>query len=247
MQHHKAFVKDPSSYIQKLKALSGWEKRQWGAGRTLPRLVYQPNSSSDQIYAIIGSLVSKIETMSNSKVEGIWGNWYRNGNDYCPDHKDNYGTDIYCISFGGTRRVRFRNDKTNKLMYITVKSGDCYHFTSEFDSKHTHSVPKTKDKSYCDKDRFSIVFFTTPKAKPSLALCQGQCMDLISLYPDLIPQFIAVPSGDSVPSGARAGAGAGASAPRPTKKIVIKNKPKEKLKLVRTKFKLEKPHDEQNK
>ena len=71
MQLHKGFVKDSNIYLQKLKELTGWKKKQWRSGRSLPRLVYKADSKSDPIYAIIRPLICKIETISNSKVEGI--------------------------------------------------------------------------------------------------------------------------------------------------------------------------------
>jgi alkylated DNA repair dioxygenase AlkB len=191
MQHTKKFVNNPSDYLKKLKKLDGWKHMTWKTGRKLPRLTYRVESNDDPMMDILKPIITLIEKKNICHIEGVWGNWYRNGNDYCPDHKDDYGTDIYCLSFGGTRRVRFRNDKTNKLSYITVSSGDCYSFTTKFDATHKHSVPKTKASEYANKERISIVLFTKPKPKSKqlIAITNPYIIPINELDPQTISEI----------------------------------------------------------
>lgn len=179
MEHIKKFLdkKNSNDTYKQLKGMKEWEKVKYGRGY-LPRLVCRASHNSDQLWIIMKDIVSSIEKKWNCQVEGLWGNWYRDGKDYTPDHKDQYGCDIYCLSLGGSRRVRFRNDESNKLSYITTSNGDLYYFTEEFDNTHQHSVPKTTSSFYQD-ERISIVFFTKKKPKIEIIyLTEEELIDL---------------------------------------------------------------------
>lgn len=154
----RGFLDNPSAWMTKLKTLKSWQEAKWGKSKvSLCRLV----TNADDLYDMMKPLIRMIQSNTGDVITGVWGNWYRDGNDYAPYHRDNYSCKLYTLSLGGSRFLNFKpNEKGGKLTKILVNGGDLYSFTPEIDSTHKHSVPKTK--KYTD-ERISILLFTASK------------------------------------------------------------------------------------
>jgi hypothetical protein len=79
-------------------------------------------------------------------------NYYRDGRDYKPFHKDrhSYGDGENNIredftmgaSFGASRHIEFIHDKTQNKFEFPQNNGDIFAFNSEINKKFKHGVPK---------------------------------------------------------------------------------------------------------
>jgi len=150
--HYKNVIENADGVMKRLLLLP-WVKKSWGRGN-LPRLTYTSDVYPDPNLVSLQPYMDQF-SMDGLKISGIWGNYYRNGNDYTPYHRDNYNCDVYCYSFGETRRVLFKHNKTGKITELVVKSGDMYMFDPVVDREYTHSVPKQSGSGA----RISILFF----------------------------------------------------------------------------------------
>lgn len=139
------------AYFQRLQALP-WQKVMWRAGRYLPRLVY----SYESYDPVINELIELVESHFSCRVKGVWGNYYRDGNDYTPEHQDSYGGHVITLSFGAPRLFYLRHLTTNEKIQYTLNHGDVNWFSPEINAAHKHAVPKSKQ----TQPRISMVFFT---------------------------------------------------------------------------------------
>lgn len=102
---------------------------------------------------------SKLSAHEGVSIQGIFFNLYQNGSDHCPYHRDQYGTDVYTLSLGAQRGFLLKpDDKTQKTISDTLKSGDLYFMDEQIHKTHKHSIPKRVG---VNDPRISIVFFTT--------------------------------------------------------------------------------------
>lgn len=146
----------PEESVELLKELEKkvpWQKIKWGRGY-LPRLVYRVDNFWPEP---IQELKERTEETFQCTVRSAWCNLYQSGNDYTPPHQDNYGAHVITWSFGGSRRFICENIKSKKKEEYLLEDGDVFYFSPKFDSKHLHSIPKTKKNVDL---RISIVFFT---------------------------------------------------------------------------------------
>ena len=115
---------------------------------------YRPPTDFDPI---IGNLKEKIEQEFKTNVIGIFMNLYNDGSDYCPYHRDVYGTDVYTISLGSPRDLLIKQDgKGTRAKKIKLNPGDLYFMAEKLHAEHRHSIPKRANAG----PRISIVFFT---------------------------------------------------------------------------------------
>lgn len=98
--------------------------------------------------------------MEKNNIEGkiisMFFNYFENGKNRIPYHKDSYQTNILTLSLGGKRRFRIKNDKTKKSIGFDLRDGDLFFMTKEFNDKNKHSIMATKKKV---EPRISVVFF----------------------------------------------------------------------------------------
>lgn len=123
------------------------------------RLVHQWDPSSDSaIDNLIVGLVQPLEHRFGVRVQGVFLNYYRNGEDYCPYHRDTYGCDVWTLSLGGTRDFLVKPDRTGtKSTKWTLESGDLYLMKRQLHQTYRHSIPARKG---MNQGRISVVFFT---------------------------------------------------------------------------------------
>lgn len=90
-------------------------------------------------------LINVIEQNIYRKVEGVFCNLYKNGSDYAPYHRDDYGCDIVSLSLGATRKFYFKNDETKIVKEYQLKNGDLFYFPLEINKNYKHSIPVQKN------------------------------------------------------------------------------------------------------
>lgn len=145
----------------------------------LPWTTFAPSPKSRKVFrldrqtgdqtvdGIFLQLVKELLEKHNVIVNGIFCNLYRDGNDYCPYHRDNYGCDVWTLSLGDTRDFLVKEDGTGtRAQSYRLRSGDLYFMDQRLHRTHKHSIPVRKGHK---GSRISIVFFTTPAPVASLS------------------------------------------------------------------------------
>lgn len=136
----------------------------------LPWTEFEPSPKSRKVWrfdsptgdptidGIFRELVLELQAQCNLSVEGIFCNLYRDGNDYCPYHRDQYDSDVWTLSLGDTRDFLVKKDGVGtRAQKWTLKSGDLYYMAKSLHKNHRHSIPVRKGRP---ASRISIVFFT---------------------------------------------------------------------------------------
>lgn len=154
--HTHKFFTDDADCLQILEKQIQWQS--FGPSPKSRRVAIWNGSENTLAESIISNMVYELQSRLRVVVRGVFLNLYKDGNDYCPYHKDQYGTDVYTISLGETRDLLIKSDaKGSRAMKITLESGDLYYMPKELHVDHKHSVPKRKNAT---GTRISVVFFT---------------------------------------------------------------------------------------
>ena len=103
----------------------------------------------DELAAIVNSSTGRL-------VQGAFCNYYHDGREYTPYHRDPYGCDIAGISFGTTRDFYFKADSGGGRTHYRLAHGDLLFFRNEVNGTHRHSVPA---RTRCHEERINITFF----------------------------------------------------------------------------------------
>lgn len=135
--------------FEQLKLLS-WQKVIWGkTNRPLPRLCLGEIQFLPLGRQIVQWLTSFFfETMGvKCQVYGIFGNNYRTGSDWLPDHRDNYDVEgaklhVVSLSFGATRQFHFVDSNSGKMENFDLNSGDIIMFSPEKNHRSKHGIKK---------------------------------------------------------------------------------------------------------
>jgi hypothetical protein len=98
--------------------------------------------SQDELDDHFKDIVEIVEAIGMKTVVGSFVNYYRNGQDYAPYHRDVYGFDSVTVSFGGSRDFLLKSDTTNVITKTVLSDGDIFTFPLYVNQTHTHSVPK---------------------------------------------------------------------------------------------------------
>jgi alkylated DNA repair dioxygenase AlkB len=136
-----------------------WKHVQWRQGRTLPRLVCSMDVSN--LLHFIPELVEVVIHIQEKygSIMSVWMNYYRDGRDYTPYHKDSYNCTVVSVSFGDTREFKVRNKSGIETSYM-LSNGDIFVFDEEFNRENQHSIPKAGKNI---GPRISLVFFCNRK------------------------------------------------------------------------------------
>ena len=94
----------------------------------------------------------------NYQYNGIFVNWYLDGNEYIGWHSDDEndlvkGAPIYSLSFGATRKFNIKIKKTKELISINLEDGMLLVMGGNMQKECKHSIPKTKK---CNKSRINF-------------------------------------------------------------------------------------------
>lgn len=162
MEHKPGYIgKDRADALYHvLSALVPWKRF---APSPKSRQVYRwsPDVSSGlpDLDGILTGLVDTLQIDRQVMVQGVFLNYYQNGKDYCPYHRDTYGTDVYTLSLGDTRDFMLKKDGPGRATSYTLRSGDLYLMKKDLHRDHRHSIPVRKGRK---NGRISVVFFAIP-------------------------------------------------------------------------------------
>ena len=164
-EHLESFMEadEATSYFKRLYDELPWQEMFWRPSKPLPRLVFRYGEAERSMkkYETLEFLRIYVEEVLETKVSGIWCNLYRTGDDYTPYHQDSYNSNVFTLSLGETRKfsARLKRPRGTPLGFRTdysLKNGDAFYFTTDFNSNHEHTVPKSRKNN---GPRISIVFF----------------------------------------------------------------------------------------
>lgn len=110
----------------------------------------------DETVPVLEELATAVMLSTQKQVTGMFCNYYRNGLEYKPYHRDLYGTDIATLSLGASRDFYFKHDTTKERTHFLLECGDLFYFPQHLNKTYTHSVPMRKK---CTAPRVSLVFF----------------------------------------------------------------------------------------
>jgi len=145
--HIQNGVEKADIWFPKLQQELKWQEIMWGpTNRKLPRLccpdIHMTSIGQEIIVWLKNFFLANFNT--NIEIFGIWGNHYRNGNDYLPLHRDQYGDlDVISLSFGAKRKFDFVPSKTGekKITYY-LEHGDIIGFGNEMHKEYKHGISK---------------------------------------------------------------------------------------------------------
>lgn len=140
--------REHEGFYSRLQKEINWQTIQWRT-KPLPRLCRR----SVQEFPVGALIVTWLESFClhnlgvRVTVHDVFGNYYRNGNDYLPDHHDNYSTDeiqmhVVSISFGATRRFNFKSGG-RVAKGFKLSGGDVIIFDPYMNKNYTHGIAKT--------------------------------------------------------------------------------------------------------
>eukprot|EP01060_Flectonema_neradi_P016491 TRINITY_DN230_c0_g1_i5.p1 TRINITY_DN230_c0_g1~~TRINITY_DN230_c0_g1_i5.p1 ORF type:complete len:230 (+),score=53.94 TRINITY_DN230_c0_g1_i5:46-690(+) len=132
----------------------------WSMGYKLPQSAYYYDEKARKKtpIPILEELAAAMESSFQCNVFTVWCNLYEDGGDHVEWHQDQYGYDLFTLSFGATRKFLMRpKGKKEIIASYDLSHGDVYFFSQEADRKNEHSVPKDST-SQCAQ-RVSILFF----------------------------------------------------------------------------------------
>lgn len=104
----------------------------------------------------INNILQTVSAHFSRNVEGVFLNYYKDGNEYAPYHKDNYGCDVCLISLGTTRILRFKHDTTKENTDLILEDGTLLFIPNEIHSTYKHSLLK---RTKLTEPRISILMF----------------------------------------------------------------------------------------
>lgn len=155
MNHYQSILIE-KDYYTSLKDNLDFQERKWGNGNKLKRLVCSYNILEIQLIPALKEVVELAELYLDRKVYSVWCNYYRDGYDFTPYHKDSYNCDVAMLSFGSTRDLYFKHDTTGEVEKFKMGNGDIFTFTPEINKNYKHSIPERRR----HKDgRISLVLF----------------------------------------------------------------------------------------
>lgn len=115
-----------------------------------------------QFSSTYNEIIKKISIDFNIEVIETRLNYYSNGNDWKPAHKDRHATyeglkENYTLglSLGGSRELEFTHESSNHKFRFPQNNGDIFGFTKEVNEKFLHGVPKCTSSD----DRISIIIW----------------------------------------------------------------------------------------
>ena len=150
-------LRDAQSFFPRLRDEIEWQTIIWGkTKRPLPRLCSTNIPNTEIGLFVLSWVVSyfKANFDTNVKIHGVFGNYYRNGDDYLPQHRDQYDDHhVISLSFGATRSFGFKNST-----YYALGDGDLIVFDPYMNKHYTHGIGKQKK---VQEGRINFTIFAT--------------------------------------------------------------------------------------
>jgi alkylated DNA repair dioxygenase AlkB len=104
----------------------------------------------------LNEIILQVQNNFRRNVEGVFLNYYENGNDYAPYHADKYNCDTCLISLGETRILRYKHNTTGENTDYNLANGDLLFIPDEINNNYKHSLLK---RTKITKSRISILLF----------------------------------------------------------------------------------------
>ena len=147
----KYLTEDQSNKIfHLLKDKIAWQKINY-----FKRNVSNYNPIDNNIDELNDLLLQVGETFSRNIV-GAFLNYYQDGNDYAPYHSDKYNCDTCLISFGTSRILRYKHNKTGENKDYELDNGDLLFIPNEINNNYKHSLLK---RTKLTTSRISLLVF----------------------------------------------------------------------------------------
>lgn len=104
----------------------------------------------------LNEIILQVQNNFIRSVEGVFLNYYENGNDYAPYHADKYNCDTCLISLGETRILRYKHNTTGENTDYNLTNGDLLFIPDEINNNYKHSLLK---RTKITGSRISILLF----------------------------------------------------------------------------------------
>lgn len=150
-------------FFERLRTEVAWTQKMWTRG-PLPRLCCHSVQNFKVGSVIVEWLKMLFKNNFNSEVHviDVFGNYYRDGNDYLPHHRDNYSTNevpihVVSVSFGAQRRFSFKREGKVESSY-SLGGGDLIVFDPYMNEHFTHGISKL---SSLKEGRINLTCFVT--------------------------------------------------------------------------------------
>lgn len=159
--HIQNGIENADDWFARLQNELKWEEIVWGpTNRKLPRLCsnrVERTKIGQEITQWLIKFLYMNFGITTVGVAGIFGNNYRNGDDYLPMHKDQYGNlHVISLSFGAKRRFKFWNATDGNEISYDLEHGDIIFFGNEMHTKYKHGISKEKN---VKTQRINLTFF----------------------------------------------------------------------------------------
>jgi len=166
--HLKGVFSEATEFFDRLESEVDWKTIQWRV-RALPRLCCH----SMQQFPVGQAVANWVSVFCAQNlgvqvhIKDIFGNYYRNGDDYLPHHRDNYSTNgeavhVISLSFGASRRFTFK--KGGKVVEsMPLDAGDMVIFDPYMNENYTHGIAKTPS---LKEGRINLTCFVTFDGNP---------------------------------------------------------------------------------
>ena len=158
IQHFKSLIcpSDDMSWFSCLTDELPFKAASW-KGKPMKREVCGIGPEELDEYPTLERLMKNVRDLfPNRRINGIFCNRYRTGEDYTPYHQDSYDSNVFNISFGETRDFLTKSINGGSSTKYTAENGDIIVFTPDWNADHLHSVPVRKR---VEHERISIVAF----------------------------------------------------------------------------------------
>lgn len=176
VSYFEGAFEEHKDFYPRLQKEIDWQTIQWRT-KPLPRLCRH----SVQQFPVGHLIVKWLEAFCsnnlgvNALVHDVFGNYYRDGNDYLPDHHDNYSTNeiamhVVSISFGVPRRFNFK-EGGRVAQGFKLKGGDVIIFDPYMNKNYTHGIAKTPG---LNEGRINLTCFVSFDKLPYGKTVQGR-------------------------------------------------------------------------
>ena len=73
-------------------------------------------------------------------ITGVFLNYYKDGTDYAAYHADKYNCDCILLSFGETRKLRYKHNTSGATKDFILRSGDFMFIPNRVNDYYKHSL-----------------------------------------------------------------------------------------------------------
>ena len=108
------------------------------------------------VVPIISQLIGQIQDQFGRNVQGMFFNYYLDGNDYAPLHADKYECDTVLLSVGVDRILRYKHNRTGINTDFVLQTGDLLFVPDQINDEYKHSLLKRVNVA---ESRISVLVF----------------------------------------------------------------------------------------